>query len=133
MSRLTLSFPTFLAVSVACVFSAGAQAHAPAAAKTLTIDESLEMQSVSNPRISPDGRRVIYSETRTNWETNAFDNDLWLADIASGERHLLTVQAGSNRGADWSPDGRWIAFLSDRPGVIKDSPAGKTRPLRHAL
>jgi dipeptidyl aminopeptidase/acylaminoacyl peptidase len=83
------------------------------------------MRSVSSPRISPDGRRVIYAQSRTNWETNAFETDLWLADTATGERHLLTVASKSSTDAAWSPDGRWIAFLSDRAAPLAASPANK--------
>jgi dipeptidyl aminopeptidase/acylaminoacyl peptidase len=96
-----------------------------AAAQAPTIDQSLEMRSVAAPALSPDGRRVVYEETRTNWEANAFETDLWLADAASGERHLLTLAAKSSNDAKWSPDGRSIAFLSDRVGVLPGSPAGK--------
>jgi dipeptidyl aminopeptidase/acylaminoacyl peptidase len=56
------------------------------AAKTPTIDQSLEMYSVGSPKISPDGKRVVYEQTRTNWDANAFETDLWIADVATGER-----------------------------------------------
>lgn len=110
-----------------------AQAQTKAPTRTPTIDQSLEMQSVSTPQISPDGRRVIYEQSRTNWEANAFETDLWLADAASGERHLLTMAAKSSSDAAWSPNGRWIAFLSDRfsptlspnPATTPGSPANK--------
>ena len=90
-----------------------------------TIDQSLEMRSVAAPKISPDGRHVVYEESRTNWEANAFETDLWLADVATGESHLLTVAAKSSSDAAWSPDGRWIAFLSDRVAPMTGSPTGK--------
>ena len=108
---------------------AGAQ-EAPKAAqavasKTPTIDQSLEMKSAFNPRISPDGRRVVYEVQSTNWEENSFDRNLWIADIASGEVRQLTSAKKSSTGADWSPDGKWIAFISDRPAQISGSTADK--------
>jgi dipeptidyl aminopeptidase/acylaminoacyl peptidase len=85
------------------------------------------MHSVASPHISPDGKHVVYEQTRTNWESNAFDTDLWIADTATGAVHRLTMPSGSSNNAAWSPDGRWIAFVSARPGQIKDSPSGKSQ------
>jgi Tol biopolymer transport system component len=93
-------------------------------AKAPTIDQSLEMHSVVHPKISPDGKRVLYEQTRTDWDADAFETDLWIADTR-GERHLLTATGHSSSGAEWSPDGHWIAFLSDRPGTLPKSPEGK--------
>lgn len=90
-----------------------------------TIDQSLETITVSSPQISPDGKRVVYAQGRVNWDKNEWNNDLWIGDAATGAHHLLTTMSGSSNNAAWSPDGRWIAFLSDRPGYLKDSPEGK--------
>ncbi|HEY9127102.1 MAG TPA: S9 family peptidase [Acidobacteriaceae bacterium] len=105
-------------------FAAGKKAPE---AKVPTIDQSLEMHNVSSPKISPDGRRVVYEQSRTDWERNSFETDLWIADVATGETHRLSMPEGSSRDAEWSPDGKWIAFLSSRPGQMKDSPSGKTQ------
>ena len=96
-----------------------------ASTKAPTIDQSLEMRTVSAPKISPDGRHVIYEQSRTNWEANAFETDLWLADTLTGESHRLTSAVKSSKDAQWSPDGAWIAFLSDRPAPLPGSPADK--------
>src|SRR5713101_6187781 len=95
------------------------------ASKTPTIDQSLEWKSAFNPKISPDGKRVVYELQSANWEDNSFDRNLWIADIASGEVRQLTSAKKSSTGADWSPDGKWIAFVSDRPAQISGSTADK--------
>jgi dipeptidyl aminopeptidase/acylaminoacyl peptidase len=99
----------FLITTTAC-----GQAHVPNGVPT--IDQSLEMQSVAAPLLSPDGRHVLYEQTRTDWEANAFETDLWIVDTATGERHRLTLATKSSSNAAWSPDGKSIAFLSDRAG-----------------
>ena len=120
-----------LLMTMTCLLSVclAAQQPAPAAtasnSTTPTIDQSLEMKSAFSPEISPDGKRVVYEVSRTNWEDNAFERDLWITDTATGEGHQLTASKKSSTNAAWSPDGKWIAFLSDRPGQISGSPDGK--------
>ena len=112
-------------VALVVIVSCAGESQTPPAAKTPTIDQSLEMYGVGSPKISPDGRHVVYEQTRTDWDANAFETDLWIADAATGERHELTTTGHSSNLAEWSPDGRWIAFLADRPGVLPKSPEGK--------
>ena len=83
------------------------------------------MYNVGSPKISPDGKHVVYEQTRTNWDANKFERDLWIANAVTGETHPLTTTGHSSNPAEWSPDGKWIAFLSDRPGVLPKSPEGK--------
>src|SRR5690349_19684900 len=90
-----------------------------------TIDQSLEWLSALNPKISPDGKRVVYEVQKTNWEENAFERNLWIGETASGETHALTTAKKSSTNPAWSPDGKWIAFLSDRPGQIAGTAEGK--------
>jgi len=99
-----------------------AQTAAAAASGVPSIDQALEAQTASGAALSPDGQRVVYEISRTNWKDNAFERDLWIADRA-GNTHLLTAQEKSSSGAKWSPDGRWVAFVSDRPGQIAETKA----------
>jgi len=110
---------------LAVVLGVVAQTGAQGGLKAPTIDQSLEMRSVGAPKISPDGRRVVYEMAETDWDANAFTTGLWMADVATGASHRLTVEAKSSSDAAWSPDGQWIAFLSDRVAPLDKSPAGK--------
>src|SRR5436853_5833405 len=86
------------------------------AAETPTIDQSLSLKSVSNPRISPDGRYVAYQVSETNWEENAFETEIWIAVVSTGDRYQLTNGKKSSDSPAWSPDGSRLAFVSDRDG-----------------
>jgi dipeptidyl aminopeptidase/acylaminoacyl peptidase len=128
MTPHNLSKAKFPVAGVSCLFGLalvllpGRLAAGQAMARVPSIDQALEMQTASGAALSPDGQRVVYEVSRTNWKDNAFERDLWIADRA-GSAHLLTAQVKSSSGAKWSPDGRWVAFVSDRPGQIAETKA----------
>ena len=63
-------------------------------------------------RISPEGKRVALAVI----ERNGGKTDLWIQDIASGNRTRLTVDPRRSFGPVWSPDGQRITFTSNRSG-----------------
>src|SRR6266852_9902112 len=128
MRKVSLILVAWVACGLLAI-PAGAQETGKAAktmaSPTPTIDQSLEWKAAFSPKISPEGMRVVYELQKTNWEENAFERNLWIADVATGESHALTSARKSSTNAGWSPDGKWIAFLSDRPGQITGTPDGK--------
>ncbi len=81
----------------------------------LTLDEFFNSVSYSSVAISPDGSSVVIETERSDWDQKIFRTDLWLyrGDAKTGNLIQLT-QSGHDSDPKWSPDGRWIAFLSDR-------------------
>ncbi len=65
-----------------------------------------------DPRISPDGERALVIVRRRNFDANRMENQLFLVDVASGERRALTHDRHAVSNPRWSPDGESIAFLA---------------------
>ncbi len=75
------------------------------------------LTSVGDPRISPDGHRVAYVVTRIDEEANAYRSAIWVAPLdRSADPRQLTSGARNDGSPRWSPDGRWLAFVSNRDG-----------------
>ncbi len=83
-----------------------------------TLAESLSRTSIRAPAISPDGRSVAYLQRETNWKDNEFVWQLWRVDVGSGKSVQLTRGKKSVGSAAWSPDGRWLAFVTEREANV---------------
>jgi dipeptidyl aminopeptidase/acylaminoacyl peptidase len=78
------------------------------------------LASVGEPRLSPDGRQVAYVVNRIDGEANLYRASIWVAPLdGSAEPKQLTHGERSDHVPRWSPDGRWLAFLSNRDGEEK--------------
>jgi dipeptidyl aminopeptidase/acylaminoacyl peptidase len=102
--------------------------------KPWTSDGILALKAVSDPQVSPDGRLVSYVVTELTEDGDDTQSDVWLVPAAGGEARALTSSPANDDSPRWSPDGKQLAFLSERPRPGKtDGDEGKrqvwlTRP-----
>ncbi len=89
----------------------------------LTLDAFFNSVSFPDLAISPDGKEVVIQTERANWQANRFREDLWLYRADNSSLIPLTTSGDDNQ-PQWSPDGKWIAFLSHRSHDTSDGNAG---------
>jgi dipeptidyl aminopeptidase/acylaminoacyl peptidase len=102
-----------------------------------TIDQLISLQRVGSPAISPDGTSVAYTVRSTDWDDNSYHTEIWLAEVGSGEtRQLTNNPKKSSTSPAWSPDGKMLAFATDRDDkrqvYVIDPRGGEARKLTSA-
>ena len=106
-------------LGVLVILLGGAILLAPAATsaqpkRAMTVDDALDLVQVSSPRISPDGRHVLFTRSElAKWKDNKRTSSIWLVD-ADGSRARQFLASDKDRNPAWAPDGRSVAFLSTR-------------------
>jgi dipeptidyl aminopeptidase/acylaminoacyl peptidase len=87
--------------------------------KKLDKETFMDMESVSNPSISPDGRQIVFTRTWVDKVKDEYRSNLWIVDVDGTRIRELTSGSWRDSAPVWSPDGKRIAFLSDRDGTTQ--------------
>lgn len=98
-----------LLVPALLLFATAVRAAAP-----LTPEDYATMPTIAGVEISPDGKRVAYVLSRADLTRSTYDTDVWLIDADGRNDMQLTRSTASDSRPRWSPDGKRLAFLSDR-------------------
>src|SRR5277367_1741640 len=107
------AFVVMIMIAVSCALPFSARPLAAQSKPKLTLDEFFNSVSINALEISPDGNSVVIGTERADWDQQIFRSDLWL--YRNDSRSLIQLtQSGHDSEPRWSPDGRWIAFLSER-------------------
>jgi dipeptidyl aminopeptidase/acylaminoacyl peptidase len=77
----------------------------------------MDMESVSNPSISPDGKQIIFTRTWVDKNRDEYRSNLWIVDADGSRVRELTHGDWRDTSPVWSPDGKRVAFISDRDGT----------------
>jgi len=111
-AKSALSAPSVALVAVALLTAAASVRTQQVAGPS--IDEIISLKRVGSPAISPSGQQVAYTIRETNWDDNAYETEIWIGDAATGESRQVTNARKSSTQPAFSPDGAWLAFVSDR-------------------
>ena len=89
----------------------------PACARPMTATDMHSMHRIGAPQVSPDGRWAVFTLSTTDWDKNKRVNTLTLLDLKKAGAAPQPI-AGAEKGHDavFSPDGRWIWYLSGESG-----------------
>jgi dipeptidyl aminopeptidase/acylaminoacyl peptidase len=103
-------------IIIAVAATARAAEHTASATHPFNVNDLIAMDRLSDPAVSPDGRRVVFTVSALDADATKRRKDLYVASVdGSGEARALT-SSGKDDAAAWSPDGAWIYFLSSRGG-----------------
>jgi dipeptidyl aminopeptidase/acylaminoacyl peptidase len=103
--------------------------------RTITAKDLYRFQIIMGPRLSPDGRYVVFTLQRVDQKTEKKHSNLWLAPTGGGQPRQFTYGDQVDSQPRWSPDSREIAFLSNRKDekqsqiYIIPVDGGEARPL----
>jgi dipeptidyl aminopeptidase/acylaminoacyl peptidase len=92
----------------------------------ITLDEFFNSVTITEVKISPDGNSILIGTRRADWDNNRFRRDIWIYREDCGAPVLLT-HSGRDSSFEWSPNGKWIAFLSDRGAPVSYSDGEPTK------
>jgi len=103
--------------------------------RTITAEDLYDIQVITGCQISPDGNQVIYTVQSVESKNEKKFTHLWKIAKDGGAPFQLTYGSHNNTSAKWSPDGNWIAFLSNRINekqtqlFILPTSGGEARPI----
>src|SRR4030088_2600607 len=84
--------------------------------RPLEPSDIFELKTVGDPRISPDGAWVAYTVSSLDKKDDTSNADIYMTATAGGPPVRLTSSKKPETSPRWSPDGRYVAFLSGRDG-----------------
>lgn len=101
---------------LSCIVILSGTYFARGQAKDPSFEETISLRSVGSPVLSADGKMIGFTERSADWEKNEFDTEIWLSKNGGSPFQLTFTPQGSSTSPAFSPDGVWLAFLSDRGG-----------------
>src|SRR5579871_4093881 len=86
------------------------------ARRPIKLEDMHAFHDVRDPQISPDGKWVAYTVTTVDATADKSDTDVWMASWDGTQQMRMTSSPDAENAPRWSPDGKYLSFLSSRTG-----------------
>lgn len=110
MNRLAFKFQ-LCALLLSALFASVSGQSTP---NRLTIQDIFNLETVSDPQISPDGKRIVYARQFADIMTDKRCSNLWIINFDGTDHRPLTTGNFNDTSPRWSPDGKQIIYISNR-------------------
>ncbi len=137
--RSRVTFCTLVVVAMGVISSMGGAQEK----RAMTLVDLINVPSLTDPQMSPDGKQILYVLAEANWKENRRIRHIWRVNADGTESIQMTNGKDGESAPRWSPDGKRIAFIATRDGTeaeeddhgqvfLLGNEGGEARPLtRH--
>ncbi len=109
----------YVVLSLLALFFFSSKANAQDGKKALTIDDILNLKTVSEVQISPDGKWVAYTVSENDLKKDTSVKRVYMVPMAGGEAVAITGKGYTASEPRWSPDNKYLTFLASKGGDEK--------------
>ncbi|HTP19176.1 MAG TPA: S9 family peptidase [Solirubrobacteraceae bacterium] len=84
-------------------------------------EDALRLRTATDPDLSPDGRRVAFAVSAADENEDRLRSSIWVATADGSSAPRRFTEGPADKSPRWSPDGRWLAYISTTDGHPEDA------------